>query len=71
MQTVRECVMWEEGGVWTAHAPSVPGAYGLGATPEASRKDLTAALELMSEYLHEVGEELPKTRSVLIGQVGI
>lgn len=63
--------MWEEDGVWTAHAPSVPGVYGLGATPEASSKDLTEALELMSDYLHEVGEDMPEARSVRIGQVGI
>jgi predicted RNase H-like HicB family nuclease len=71
MKKVRECVMWDEDGVWTAHAPSVPGVYGLGDTPEASSKDLTEALELMSAYLHDVGEVLPEARSVRLGQVRI
>jgi predicted RNase H-like HicB family nuclease len=63
--------MWEEDGVWTAHASSVPGVYGLGATPEASSKDLTEALELMSAYMQELGEDLPAARSVRVGQVRI
>ncbi len=57
--------------MWTAHAPSVPGAYGLGATPAEAKRDLTCALELLSDYLAEVGEDLPSARKVKMGQVRI
>jgi predicted RNase H-like HicB family nuclease len=46
---------WEEDGIWTSHAPSVPGAYGLG--PTAAEADLAEALELLSEHLEEVGRK--------------
>lgn len=71
MKTSRDCVIWEEDGVWTAHAPSVPGAYGLGSTPAEAKRDLTEALELMSDYLATVGEDLPSARKVRMGQVRI
>jgi len=64
-------VAWEEEGIWTSHAPSVPGVYGLGPTPKASENDLVEALELMSAYLDEVGEVLPSARKVRTGQLKI
>lgn len=45
-----------EEGMWTAHAPSVPGAYGLGPSSDAAEADLREALELLAEHLEEAGD---------------
>ena len=62
---------WEEEGVWTSHAPSVPGAYGLGSTPAASKRDLEEALGLLAEYLGEIGESMPIAKRVRTSQVRV
>jgi predicted RNase H-like HicB family nuclease len=62
---------WEEEGVWTSHAPSVSGVYGLGSTPTASKHDLEEALGLLSKYLGEVGEALPTSRRIRTSQVRV
>lgn len=37
----------EEEGTWTAHAASVPGAFGLGSSADEASADLALALELL------------------------
>ncbi len=54
----RALVFVEEDGLWSAHDPDVPGAYGLGPTREAAEADLRMALELLAEY--EAGERRKK-----------
>ena len=49
-------VFWLEEGLWTAHAPAVSGAYGVGATAVEAKDDLVQALEVLSEYLKKSGE---------------
>lgn len=66
-----EFVSWEEEGIWTSHAPSFPGAYGLGKTPGESEKDLSEAVSLMMSYMVEVGEEVPAPRHVRTGQLSL
>jgi predicted RNase H-like HicB family nuclease len=58
-----EPVFTLEKGKWSAHLPDVPGAYGLGPTPEAAEADLRMALELLVEY------EASERRKKLIGGV--
>ena len=55
----RRCgfVFWFEEGLWTAHAPAVSGAYGIGATALEAKDDLVEALETLSEYLKKSGEK--------------
>lgn len=62
---------WKEEGMWTAHAPAVPGVYGLGDTPKEAEDDLVEALELMFEYLDEVGEAHPSPTLVRTSQVRV
>jgi uncharacterized protein with HEPN domain/predicted RNase H-like HicB family nuclease len=50
-------VFWFEEGLWTAHAPAVPGAYGVGATALEAKDDLTQALGTLSEHLEKSGEK--------------
>ena len=52
-------VTWEEDGMWASHAPSVPGAYGLGDTAREAEVDLDEAVAALSLYLAEKGEVLP------------
>jgi uncharacterized protein with HEPN domain/predicted RNase H-like HicB family nuclease len=51
-------VFWLEEGLWTARAPAVSGAYGVGATAAAAKDDLVEALEALSEYLERSGEKM-------------
>jgi predicted RNase H-like HicB family nuclease/predicted phosphodiesterase len=46
----RDLVFVEEEGKWSAHDPTVPGAYGLGDSKEAAEADLRMALELLADY---------------------
>ena len=64
-------VTWQEDGIWSSHAPSVPGVYGLGSTADRAERDLMEALETMSEYLDGLGEKLPRARTVRLGQIRI
>jgi len=64
-----EYVSWEEEGIWTAHAPSFPGVYGIGSTSREAEKDLLEALELMTSYLTEIGEPIPDARKIRTGQL--
>jgi predicted RNase H-like HicB family nuclease len=66
-----DVITWEEEGIWTSHAPSVPGAYGLGETPAESKHDLEEALGTLSEYLDEIGEALPRPRKIRTSQVRV
>ena len=45
-----------EEGLWTARAPAVSGASGVGATAVEAKNDLIQALEVLSEYLKKSGE---------------
>jgi predicted RNase H-like HicB family nuclease len=47
---------WKEEQTWTAHAPSIPGVYGLGHTRASAKNDLEQALKTYSDYLLDVGE---------------
>lgn len=62
-------IAWKEDGTWTAHAPSVPGVYGLGRTRRQAEDDLVEALELMFDYLDEVGDPRPAPSPVVHGEV--
>jgi predicted RNase H-like HicB family nuclease len=64
-------VTWKEGKVWSSHAPSVPGVYGLGSTSDGAERDLMEGLSTLAEYLDELGEKLPKARTVRLGQLRI
>ena len=57
--------------MWTSHAPSVPGVYGLGDTAAEAEEDLVEAMELMFSYLDKVGETPPSPRKVKLGQLRI
>ena len=50
-------VFWLEEGLWTARAPAVSGAYGVGATAVEAKDDLIQALEVLSECLKKSGED--------------
>jgi predicted RNase H-like HicB family nuclease len=64
-------VTWQEDRIWSSHAPSVAGVYGLGSTAARAERDLMEALETMSEYLNRLGERLPRARTVRLGKVRI
>lgn len=64
-------ITWKESGIWTAHAPAVPGVYGLGRTRVAAVRDLVDALEHLLEYLDEIGERPPRPQAVRVGQVDV
>jgi predicted RNase H-like HicB family nuclease len=64
-----DVVIWKEEGVWTAHSPSVPGVYGLGSTRDIANRDLKEALALLSHYLREIGESLPRSQKLHTSQV--
>ena len=51
-------VFWLEEGLWTARAPAVSGAYGVGATAVEAKDDLIQALEALSEYLKKSDEKM-------------
>lgn len=53
MSTEYPYMAWKEGGVWTAHAPAIPGAYGLGATQREAASDLREAISLALAYREE------------------
>ncbi len=62
---------WKEGPAWTAHAPAIPGAYGVGRSRAEAVKDLGEMIELLGSYLHEVGEPMPKAVVVVVGRIAI
>jgi predicted RNase H-like HicB family nuclease len=49
-------VFWFEDGLWTAKAPAVTGAYGIGVTALEAKDDLVQALETLSEHLKKSAE---------------
>ena len=49
---------WFEEGLWTARAPAVSGAYGIGVTALEAKDDLIQALGVLSEYLKKSGENV-------------
>jgi uncharacterized protein with HEPN domain/predicted RNase H-like HicB family nuclease len=51
-------VFWQEDGIWSAKAPSVRGAYGVGPTAGEVKDDLIQALEALSEHLKKSGENM-------------
>jgi Uncharacterized conserved protein len=51
-------VFWFEDGLWTAKAPAVPGAYGIGVTALEAKDNLIQALEVLSEHLKKSGENM-------------
>jgi uncharacterized protein with HEPN domain/predicted RNase H-like HicB family nuclease len=51
-------VFWFEDGLWTAKAPAVPGAYGIGVTAQEAKDDLIQALEALSEHLKKSDENM-------------
>lgn len=60
---------WEEGGVWTSHAPAIPGVYGVGKTADEAEEDLEEATGFLFEYLDEIGEEHPKPSKFRVGRM--
>jgi predicted RNase H-like HicB family nuclease len=64
-------IIWQEEEIWTAHAPAVPGVYGVGATPKAASNDLAGALHEMFDYLDEIDEEHPAPAPVRFGEINI
>jgi len=57
--TEYDVVVWEEGRTWTAHAPSITGVYGLGATREEAKEDLTEAANLLFNVMAKAKEPFP------------
>lgn len=66
-----EFITWEEDGMWTSHAPSISGVYGVGKTASKAEEDLEEAVDLLFEYLSDVGEALPKPRKLRVGSVRV
>jgi predicted RNase H-like HicB family nuclease len=66
---VYDYVSWREEGVWTAHCPAIPGAYGLGATSAQAVADLKDALYELDDYLSELGEKLPPAAAIRTGEL--
>jgi predicted RNase H-like HicB family nuclease len=64
-------VVWEDEGKWTAHSPSVPGVYGVGATRREAEADFIDALSEMLAYLRDIGEHPPKRKRVIAGVVEV
>lgn len=64
-------VAWKDEGLWTAHSPSVPGVYGLGATRRAAETDLIDATAELLDYLDDVGENPPKRTRVVAGTIEV
>ncbi len=64
-------LIWQEEGLWTAHSPSVPGVYGVGATRREAEKDFFEALGEMVAYLKDVGEAMPKRQRLSLGVVEV
>ena len=62
-------MLWREEGIWTAHAPSIPGLYGLGRTPSAARRDLANGMHDVFTYLDEIGESRPAPIQVRASRV--
>lgn len=64
-------VAWKEEGVWSAHCPAIPGAYGIGPTPASAVADLKEALGLLVEYLKDLGEPVPRSGPVRTGELSL
>ncbi len=45
---------------WSAHAPDVPGVFGVGLTPEECEQDLRAGIETYLEYCRDNGIAVPE-----------
>jgi predicted RNase H-like HicB family nuclease len=58
----RALVVIEEEGIWSAHDPKVPGAYGIGDSKDEAEADLREMLAVLAKY--EAGER----RKKLIGE---
>ena len=58
-------------GWWVASCAEVPSAIGQGRTPDAARKDLAAAIQLVLEYLRdEATKDTPASALKQIVTVG-
>ena len=64
-------IAWHDEGMWTAHSPSIPGVYGLGATRGEAEQDLFAGIEEMFGYLKDIGVQLPVAKRVISGTVRV
>lgn len=62
--TEHDVVAWEEDGIWTAHAPSIRGVYGLGATRKKAEEDLTEAANLLFKVMTKAKEPFPPQRRI-------
>jgi len=69
--TKYDVVTWEEEGTWTAHAPAISGAYGLGATPEEAEEDLVEAANLLFEDMAKANLPPPPPRKVRVSHLRI
>lgn len=66
-----DILLWRDEGIWTAHAPSVPGAYGIGRTPKAAKADLAGALRELATYLKSRNRKLPRPFAARCDRVAI
>jgi predicted RNase H-like HicB family nuclease len=71
MPKIYPVTLWKEEGMWTAHAPSIPGLYGLGKTPAAAKRDLAAGMRDLFAYLDEIGEPRPRPIPVHADRVAV
>lgn len=64
-------IAWKDEGIWTVHAPSLPGVYGIGDTFAQAKADFLAAVELLSDHLDAIGEPMPRQAATRTGQIEI
>jgi len=49
-----------ESEAFLAEVPSLPGCHSDGVSPEDAAKNVKEAIELMEDYLRDIGEEVPE-----------
>lgn len=59
----------EDYGGYFVTCPSIPGCHSQGKTVEEALANIREAIELCLEVMRERGEEIPDSRSTLIGSV--
>jgi predicted RNase H-like HicB family nuclease len=71
MERKYDYIAWEEEGLWTAHSPSIPGVYGIGATRSKAAQSLFDGVDDLLDYLTEIGETLPPARRFVQGTLTV
>ncbi len=60
-------VIIKEKGKYWAYIPDIPGVYGLGKSPEESKKDIAKAIKLYIEDCLASGNKVPKSLAQVVG----